>query len=292
MFAALLVLAVLLPIVLVVVARSAEPAAAPLPPALRATARTTRRWRLAGLLAGAVVAVLSAQQGGLGRGALLAAPLGALCVLAGVLAGELRVSAPRGTVRTAALEVRRARDYVPPVLARVVAAAAGALAVVLLLTTLAGSSDDLGRAGRRLVRRCSSLVTESHGPWPGSFYALPLAVLVLLGLVASAVTLQRVVRRPRQSGDQQVDDGLRRSAAASVTAAAGLLVAVPLAGVCAFAGAGLLGIACRPAWWTAPLVALAVLAPAALALAAWCAATLVRPPQPVGAATARPAGRR
>lgn len=293
MLAPLLLLALLVPVVLVVAARSGRPARAPaaLSPALRATARTTLRWRLAGLLAGIVVAVVAAQQGGLGRGPLLAAPLGALCLLAGVLAGELRVSAPRGAVRTAALEVRRVRDYAPPTLGRAVLAATGALAVVLVLTTLAGSPDDLGRPGRSLARRCSSLVSESHGPWPGSFYALPLAALLLVGLVAASMALQRVVRRPRQSGDLGVDDALRRSAATSVTAAAGLLVAVPLAGVAAFAAAGMLGISCRPGWWTAPIAGLGLLAPGAVALAAWCVVTLAWPPPP-STEGARPLARR
>jgi hypothetical protein len=281
--AALLLLALLVPVAAVVVARSGRPDVAPGPvsPALRTTARTTGRWRLAGLLLGVLAALVASQQGGLGRGPLLAAPLLALCVLAGVLVGELRVSAPRGTVRTAGLQVRRVSDYVPPGLGRAVVAAAVGLAVVLGLTSLAGSPDDLGRAGRSLVRQCSAVMTESHGPWPGSFYALPLGALVLCGLLAAGVALTRVVRRPRQTGDVAVDDALRRSAATSVTAAAGLLVSIPLAGVAAFAAAGLLGIDCRPGWWTVPIAALAVLAPAAVALAAWCAVTLAWPPPAV-----------
>ena len=281
MLAALLLLAVLVPVALVIGARSGQPAPAPGPlsPALRATARTTGRWRLAGLLLGLLVGIVAAQQGGLGRGPLLAAPLAALCVLAGVLVGELRVSAPRGAVRSAGLEVRRVRDYVPPALGRAVLAAVAALAVVLVCTTVAGSPDDLGRVGRRLVRQCSALVSESHGPWPGSFYAAPLGVLVVCGLLAAGAALVRVVRRPRQTGDQAVDDALRRSAATSVTAAAGLLVGIPLAGVAAFAAAGLRGIACRPDWWTLPIAGLVVLVPAAVALAAWCAVTLAWPPR-------------
>ena len=179
------------------------------------------------------------------------------------------------------------RDYLPRALGRFVAVAGGTLVGVLLLTTLTGSPDDLGRAGRRLVRRCSAFVTESHGPWPGSYYAVPAAIVVVVGLVASSAALHRVVRRPRQSGDQQVDDALRRSAATSVTAAAGLLVTVPLAGVAAFAAAGLLGISCRPDWWTIPIAALAVVALASVALAAWCAVSLAWPP-PVAAPASPP----
>jgi hypothetical protein len=113
-------------------------------PELQAVARMTGRARLAGVVVGIVVGLVAAYQGGLGRGLLLAAPLCALCVLAGVLVGELRVSAPAGPVRQAALEVRRIRDYVPRALGSAVIAAVALLAVILVLTTAAGSPDDMG----------------------------------------------------------------------------------------------------------------------------------------------------
>jgi hypothetical protein len=71
-----------------------------------------------------------------------------------------------------------------------------------------------------------------------------------------------------------VDEALRRSAAASVTAAVGLLITVPLAGVSVVAGAALVGISCHPAWWTVTAVGLTVVAIAALALAVACASAL------------------
>lgn len=243
-------------------------------PELQTIARTTGRARLVGVAVGVVVGVVAAYHGGLGRGLLLAAPLFALCVLAGVLVGELRVGAPSGPIRQAALEVRRVRDYLPRALARAVAAAGTLLALILVLTTAAGSPDDMGRAGRELVRRCSAAMTSGAGAWPGSYYSLPLAVVVLVGLVASGVVLTRVVRRPRQSHDLEVDETMRRSAAGAVTAAVGLLIAIPLAGVSLVAGAAMVGISCHPAWWTIAAIALAALAVASLALAIWCASTL------------------
>src|SRR3712207_4896776 len=106
---------------------------------------------------------------------------------------ELRVSAPRGPVRSAALEVRRARNYLPRRLTAAVAGTGALLAVVLTATTATGSADDLGRAGRSLVRRCSAVQGGASGPWPGSFYALPLALMVVVGLVLAAIALRRVV---------------------------------------------------------------------------------------------------
>ena len=275
----------LLLFVLVVVARvvlSARRGAdlgGPLSPELRATARTTGLWRLAGALTGIVAGVVAAYQGGLGRGLMLAAPLFALCVLAGVLIGELRLGTPSGEVRSAALEVRRVRDYVPRRLGVMVAAGAVVLAGVLVWTTALGSADDMGRAGRSLARRCSAITGESRGPWPGSFYTVPLAALVLVGVLAAGIALTRVVRRARRSGDVAVDDALRHSAAEAVTAAVGLLVAVPLAGVSGVAASALLGFSCAPATWTVGGVVLLSLVPVALGLAAWCSAALLSPAQ-------------
>src|SRR3954469_17080681 len=105
---------------------------------LRRAARTARRWRGAGLATGIVVAIASIQLGALGRGLLLAVPLCALCVLAGVVVGEVRISAPAGPVRTADLQVRRVRTYLPRRLSTAVGAATALLVVVLALTTATG----------------------------------------------------------------------------------------------------------------------------------------------------------
>ena len=153
------------------------------PQPLGRRARTTARWRLAGLGVGIGVGIVAAQLDVLGRGLMLAVPLCALCILVGVVIGELRITAPRGPVRSAGLEVRRIRDYLPRRLTRVVAAATVLLVLVLGMTTAAGSPDDLGRAGRTLARQCSALVGTAVGPWPGSFYTAPLATVVLAGLV-------------------------------------------------------------------------------------------------------------
>jgi hypothetical protein len=52
------------------------------------------------------------------------------------------------------------------------------------------------------------------------------------------------------------------------------LIAVPLAGVSVVAGTALVGIDCRPAWWTVAAIGLATIAVASLALAGWCASAL------------------
>jgi hypothetical protein len=78
-----------------------------------AAARRTADFRLAGVLAGLAAGGAAASSGALGRGWLLAGPVFGLCVLAGVVAGEISVRPARGQTRTAVVEVRRVRDYLP-----------------------------------------------------------------------------------------------------------------------------------------------------------------------------------
>ncbi len=241
---------------------------------LRAVEASTRRWRALGTVAGLAGGGVAMSGGGLGRGILLAAPIFGLCVLAGVVAGELRVPSPGGPTRRAALEVRRAGSYLPRRLGGTVAAATALLAGVVVVTTMTGSPDDLGRAGRALVRHCSAALTESAGPWPGSYYTVPLAVVVAVGLACAALAARRIVRRPRQDEDRVADDVLRRHAVSAVVAATGILVAVPLAGISLVAASAMFNIACRPGWWTVFGWALLALCPALVALVGWCAATL------------------
>ncbi|MCV2488971.1 hypothetical protein OF117_06315 [Geodermatophilus sp. YIM 151500] len=270
-------LAVVLP-VLAAVARN-RPGLPPVPrdPWLRATARTTARWRITGVLLGLLAALAVTEHDRLGRGLLLAAPLFTLCVLTGVVVGELRVATPEGAVRSASLQVRRVRDHVPRRLGAAVLGATVLLVLVAAWTTAAGSPDDLGRAGRTLVRRCSEVVSTGVGPWPGSFYTAPLAVLVLAGLAGAALALRRIVQRPRDPADASADAELRVRSVAAVTAATGLLVGVPLGGLTVVAGHALLNVDCRPGWWTALGAASLLLAPAALALTAWCVTVLLAP---------------
>ena len=87
------------------------------------------------------------------------------------------------------------RDYLPRGLVAAVTAAAGVLLALLTVTTVTGSADDLGRAGRILLLNCGPGLQRGSGPWPGSFYSLPLAVLVLAGLTAGSAALRAVTRR-------------------------------------------------------------------------------------------------
>lgn len=109
-----------------------------------AVARYANRWRGAGFLAGLICAGLSAVTGP--RHALLAgAPLFAIWVLGGVLAGELTAPDARPAVRVAGLARRRIRDYVPVLPAIVLTALGGCLA--LLVAASAGGIAATGQPG-------------------------------------------------------------------------------------------------------------------------------------------------
>ncbi len=237
----------------------------------------TARWRALGLLVGLAAGVFMLSDVGLGRGPMLAAPVFGLCVLTGVIVGELLVSAPGGPTRRATLEVRRLQDYVPRRLMTAVAATTMLLGGILVATTLTGSADDQGRAGRSLARQCSATMSGSAGPWSGSFYSAPLAVAVGVGLLGAVAASRVIVRRPRQGEDHTVDDAARRRAVSAVVAASGILVTFPLIGVSFFSSITMFTISCRPVWWNVLAWSLLVLSFALVPLLGWFAAALLPP---------------
>ena len=256
-----------------------------------AVVRRTASFRLAGVIAGLAAGGAAAGQGALGRGPLLAGPVFGLCVLAGVAAGEISVRPAAGRTRTAAVEVRRVRDYLPRGLASAVTAAAAVLAALAAVTTVTAGPDDLGRAGRVLLLSCRAGLQQAYGPWPGSFYSVPLAAVVAAGLIAAGGALRVVIRRARTGADADAvaaDDALRRRAARTITGACGILVALPLAGVCLVSAGALLSVSCHPAWWTYAGWALLALLIPVVALMGWSAAVLLAPAR---AATAAPPAR-
>lgn len=251
-----------------------------------AVRRHTAIWRWSGVAAGILAAAVAALSGALGRGLLLAAPLFGLFVLAGVLAGELSVRAPSGRTRRAAIAVRRPGDYLPRGLAVAVAVAAVATGALLMMTTATGTADGLG-SGRVLVRRCSAAVTQSAGPWAGSFYSIPLTIMILAGLTAAVLALRQVVRRPRPGDPATVaaaDDRLRRRAARTITGACGVLVTIPLIGLSLVTAGALLGISCGPAWWTPVAWSLLALVPGWMAVLVWSGLAVLAPQRPGPAA--------
>jgi hypothetical protein len=253
-------------------------------------ARRAASWRRAGVVAGLLAGGFAAYGDALGRGLLLAGPVFGLCVLAGVAAGEFSIRPAGGQTRTAMVEVRRVRDYLPRRLATAVLAAAAGLLGLLGVTSATAGPDDLGRAGRVLVLHCGPGLWQGHGPWPGSFYSVPLAAVVATGLIAAGCALRVVIRRARTGADPAVlaaDDALRQRAARAITGACGILVALPLAGTCLVSAGALLSFSCHPAWWTYAGWALLALLIPVVALMGWSTAALLTPSRAAAALPAR-----
>jgi len=249
--------------------------------ALMAGHRRAVGWRWAGLGLGVVVASVTAATvtaGLYNLGAMLSPTVFGLCVMGGVVVGELSKIPRRQGVRTAALETRTVGGYLPRRLSGVVAASAVGLGALLVTTTLLGSADDQGNAGRILARQCTPTSVSYNGPWPGSFYSVPLGIAVVAGLLAAAIALRTVVLRPRSGSDPELaaaDDVLRRWSAEAVVAATGVMVAASLSGVALVASLSLHRLVCPPVSWTIFGLALAVVGALMLLLTAWCLAVLL-----------------
>jgi hypothetical protein len=239
----------------------------------RARDRADRYARFGGLIAGVLLSLwlirLIDDSGGLGTGVLIAIPAFGLCAAAGVLLGEYITAHPPGAVRTAGLAPRRIRAYVPPRLTVLLLIEAALLVALLSTATAIGSPDDMGRAGRALTMTCSG-VTESHGPWPGSFYAVPALASLALATAACGYALRRITRRP--GGEQE-----RRDRASAITAAWGLLVSAPLAGAGWTAAGSLRGLSCDGTPGSVAAWALLPLCLVSLGTAIWCLFTVVAP---------------
>lgn len=224
--------------------------------AMRPIVRRSTVMRLAGLgigLAAAAATLTAAPPNWLGLEAALAAPAFTLCLLAGVLIGELSGTIPTGPDRAAPIEVRSVRSYLPRFMTGSAVALGAALAILLTVTSRMGTADDMSRAGRFLTLTCQDLEASS-GPWPGVYYSLPIAASILIGIAVAAPALHAVTRRRRPAaGDavRAVDDDARRASARTIVAACGVLVAAPLTGTGLFSGMAMIGNACATATITA-----------------------------------------
>ena len=245
----------------------------------------TRRWRVVGLLLGAVAAVLLLVLGdrvdALGRAAALAPTALGAGVLLGTIAGELTARPTVGIRRSAAVETRTLAAILPRGRAVLLAVSTTLLVGALALGAVWGSPDDLGRAGRWLTRQCvmeepgvgQVLVGSSRGPWPGSFYAVPLALALVVLAVLVGAALRAIVDRPRPELDSRgLDTMLRRWSVGNVLTAATVTVLGTLGPVALLMASALGGGTC-PA--TALDTVLAVVTAAVGALATGAALGLL-----------------
>lgn len=233
----------------------------------------TRGWRVVGLLLGGVAAValltLGERVDALGRATALAPTVLGAGVLLGTIVGELSARPAVGIRRSAAVETRTLGSILPRGRAVVLGVSTALLAGALAIGAAWGSSDDMGRAGRSFTESCTVLdpdlgavvVGGSRGPWPGSFYVVPLAValVVLAGLVTLA--LRAIVDRARPDLDGRgLDTMLRCWSVGNVLTAATVTVLGTLGPVAVLMASALTGGACPGGFaqsvvaWTAAVV--------------------------------------
>jgi hypothetical protein len=175
-------------------------------------------------------------------------------VVLGVGLGEtvVRPLRPAG-VRSASMTPRRLGAYLPRVPTALAVTVLGMTTVLLTFTTLTASRDDYSRAMRALS--CDNLrVGSSHTPYPGSYYSLPLALLLGAVLALAGLAVRQAIVRPRGlATDDSGDDALRRRSLDVIVSAVGIAVSAPYIGLALTAGGALQGLgdsvpSCAPTW--------------------------------------------
>lgn len=113
------------------------------------------------------------------------------------------VTTPR---RSASVARRRVRDYVPTAPLLLVATALLLLLALLVIGVLTADANGRTMTINAVLLDGGGALTKAYRPWPGWFYAVPIAVLVLIQLGLGARTMQDAAGRPQvTTGD---DDGL------------------------------------------------------------------------------------
>lgn len=204
-----------------------------------AASRANRHATLASVLgAVALVVLLTWVVGGVAVGALwrdgrvLATlpALAGLSLLAAQAVGQLTWPRPAGARREAELAPRTVQDVAPVVQRGLVLGWAGAVLVALLVFGLVAD-------GPRTVVREAGRYTEAIGPYPGWYYGVPMALAVVVTVVATELVLRLITLRPAVAGvSAEWDLRLRRRSAGHVTRGVELVLAVTTAGVLVAAG--------------------------------------------------------
>lgn len=152
----------------------------------------------------------------------LAAALAFLLVHA---VGELTYPRPTGDVRTAVLSTRTAQDVAPRRLRRATYVWAAGLGLLLLVGTLTASGP------RHLDRWVDGWLSRG-GPYPGTWYAVPLTIGTVVMLLVTWGVLHLIATRPAVNGvDPAWDHALRCSTGARVLRGVQLALAITLGGM-------------------------------------------------------------
>ncbi|MGW1209194.1 hypothetical protein ACWD5F_06115 [Streptomyces sp. NPDC002499] len=181
---------------------------------------------MGGLALGLVVAVLLVYLP-VRHGVMFAGTAFGLCLLTGVLAGEILTAPPAGSVRTASLSPRRIPNYLSrahnPLLGTLLFTLIGLLAI-----TTAIASSRMSSRGVRLV--CGDSVSTDSG-WIGLPAAVATVATVIVGSGACLLVLRKIVSRPALTDGPEghgLDEAQRVTSASAVTYAWGCMMSASL----------------------------------------------------------------
>src|SRR5690606_19879176 len=164
---------------------------------------------------------------------------------------------PAGSVRQATLH-RRSLRALSPSRVRLLCGTAAVLGIALGVFVL--TADETGRAVPAMITAEGALAGRlggASGPYPGSRYAGPIAVGLIVVLVATAWVLHRVAHRPAVAGATPEDDQLlRRTGARRILGGVQLCVGATSAAVLLVAAVSLTNAGWTLAAWTAGVVGL------------------------------------
>ncbi|KQT90918.1 hypothetical protein ASG49_14490 [Marmoricola sp. Leaf446] len=267
------------------IASSARPRPVVDAPAAIREARLVGATRVAGVAVGLLAAAAVGQGGSLGAGSMLAPTVLGTCVLLAVIAGETLVRPRREPgVRSASLAVRRVRDHLPRTWLPV-AVVAVLTAGLLVLTTVTAGPDPTDGSTRSL--RCEQgAYVSSVSPYPGAYYAVPLALALVAVLAVAALAARQVVVRPRGRADAGGDDTLRRRSLRVVVAATGVTLGLSYVGVASPTAVALrtlgkgLEVSCAPGWADPVAAVLGLSVPVVMGLVIVCGFVVLSPGTP------------
>ncbi|PJM91426.1 hypothetical protein [Streptomyces sp. CB01373] len=140
---------------------------------------------------------------------------------------------------------------------------------LLAIAGAVATPDDLGRAGRELTLTCRDM-TESHSPWPGFYYGVPMLASLAVATIACGWSLRRIATRP---GDERS----RRDRSLAIVAAWGIVVSTSLLGTASTASGALTSMTCDGTAGTAAIAILLPLALVSLLTVPWMLFTVCSP---------------
>lgn len=183
---------------------------------------------LAWLVAGSVLGVHFLA--GDGQVLALVPAMAGACLLGAQAVGQVTWPRPTGVLREAELARRAVADVVPARQRVLLLLWAGSSLVLLLVLGLVADTP-------RAMIRAAGRYTETLGPYPGSYFGIPVSIAVVVLVIATELVLRLITQRPAVAGVSPAwDMHLRRRSARHVTHGIQVVLAATTSGVLVVAG--------------------------------------------------------